>query len=185
MGDILSCLDPVRTCRRYSLDLRNVQMASVLLIIHYNYNSPHILFTKRSSALKLHSGEICFPGGKFAKDDKSLYYTAIRETKEEVGLDFTEKDISGSLEAVKTLTSNYIIVPYITVQYNIPKPRIIAHEVQRVLDVPLPEVLKTIAPDKAHGYLSVKDTFKFRYKNEVIWGATARILKQLYDRLYK
>jgi 8-oxo-dGTP pyrophosphatase MutT (NUDIX family) len=185
MGDILSCLDPVTTHTTYSLgDHHSVQMASVLLIIHYNYSRPHILLTKRSSALRSHSGEICFPGGKFAKDDKSLYHTAIRETKEEVGLDFTEKDISGSLEAVKTLTSNYIIVPYITVQHKIPRPRILLNEVQRVLDVPLTDILKTISPDKAHGYLSVKDTFKFTYKNEVIWGATARILKQLRDRLH-
>ena len=182
--DIVSCLDPVVTHTAYSLGQHSVPMASVLLIIHYNYSRPHILLTKRSSALKSHSDEICFPGGKFAKDDKSLYYTAIRETKEEVGLNFTEKDISGSLEAVKTLSSNYIIVPYITVQDKIPKPTILFNEVQRVLDVPLTDILKTIAPDREHRYLSGKDTFKFTYKNEVVWGATARILKQLHDRLY-
>jgi 8-oxo-dGTP pyrophosphatase MutT (NUDIX family) len=183
-GDILSCLDPVVTHTAYSLGQYSVPMASVLLIIHYNYSRPHILLTKRSSALKSHSGEICFPGGQFAKDDKSLYYTAIRETKEEVGLNFTEKDISGSLKAVKTLTSNYVIIPYITVQDKIPKPTILFNEVQRVLDVSLTDILKTIAPDREHGYLSSKDTFKFTYKNEVVWGATARILKQLHDRLY-
>jgi 8-oxo-dGTP pyrophosphatase MutT (NUDIX family) len=180
---ILSSLDPVRTDTTYSLGLHTIPMASVLLIIHYNYGIPHILLTKRSSALTSHSGEISFPGGKFTRDDKLLYYTAIRETKEEVGLDFTEEDISGRLEAVKTLTSNYIIVPYITVQDKIPKPRILYDEVQKVLDVPLVGVLKTIAPDKVHGYLSRRDNFKFKYKNEVIWGATARILKQLHDRL--
>ncbi|HZC20260.1 MAG TPA: CoA pyrophosphatase, partial [Nitrososphaeraceae archaeon] len=95
----------------HPLSINTVQMASVLLIIHYNYNTPHILLTKRSSTLRSHSGEICFPGGKFAKDDRTLYHTAIRETKEEIGLDFKEKDISGSLEAVRTLTSNYMIVP--------------------------------------------------------------------------
>src|ERR687888_2038793 len=168
-GDILSCLDPVATHTRYSLgDHHSVQMASVLLIIHYNYSRPHILLTKRSSDLRSHSGEICFPGGKFAKDDKSLYYTAIRETKEEVGLDFTEKDISGSLEAVKTLTSNYIIVPYITVQDKIPRPRILLDEVQRILDVPLVDVLNTVTADKRRGYLPTEDTFMFRYNSEVI-----------------
>ena len=101
-----------------------------------------------------------------------------------MGLNFTEKDISGSLKAVKTLTSNYVIIPYITVQDKIPKPTILFNEVQRILDVPLTDILKTIAPDREHGYLSGKDTFKFTYKIEVVWVDTARILKQLHDRLY-
>jgi 8-oxo-dGTP pyrophosphatase MutT (NUDIX family) len=183
--DILSCLDPVtRIHLERSSGLHDsAQLASVLLIIHYNYSIPYILFTKRSSSLTLHAGQICFPGGKFVKDDKALYFTALRETKEEVGLDFMEKDICGSLEAVRTLTSNYLITPYITVQDKIPKPKILVSEVQRVLDVPLLDVLNTITPDKGRGYLHSENTFKFRYNNEVIWGATARILKQLYDRL--
>jgi 8-oxo-dGTP pyrophosphatase MutT (NUDIX family) len=181
--DILSCLDPVGTNTTYSSRLHTAQLASVMIIIHYSYGIPRILLTKRSSGLTFHSGEISFPGGKFAREDKLLYHTAIRETKEEVGLDFTEEDIAGSLRPVKTLTSNFIIVPYITVQDKIAIPRILRGEVQKVLDVPLVGILKTIAPDKGHSYLSIKDNFKFKYKNEVIWGATARILKQLHDRL--
>ena len=185
--DILSCLDPVtRSHLEHSSGLHDsAQLASVLLIIHYNYSIPYILFTKRSSSLTLHAGEICFPGGKFVKKDKALYFTALRETKEEVGLDFMEKDICGSLEAVRTLTSNYIVTPYITVQDKIPKPKILLDEVQRILDVPLVDVLNTVTADKRRGYLPTEDTFMFRYNSEVIWGATARILKQLYDRLFR
>ena len=182
--DILSCLGPVKTDIPYSFGDRTVQLASVLLIIHHNYEIPHILFTKRSSALTLHPGEISFPGGKFVIGDHVLQHTALRETKEELGLDFSEEEISGSLEAVKTLTSNYMIVPYITLKDKIPKPKVLFSEVEKVLDVPLEAVLKTITPDKAHGYLSDNNNFKFKYKKEVIWGATARILKQLHDRLH-
>jgi 8-oxo-dGTP pyrophosphatase MutT (NUDIX family) len=183
-GDILSSLDPVTTSHSENfLELRDSpQMASVLLIIHYNYSKPYILFTKRSSSLISHAGQICFPGGKFVKDDKALYFTALRETKEEVGLDFMEKDICGSLEAVRTLTSNYIITPYVTVQDKISKPKIFIDEVQRILDVPLLDVLNTVTADKGHGS---EEAFMFRYDSEVIWGATARILKQLYDRLFR
>jgi 8-oxo-dGTP pyrophosphatase MutT (NUDIX family) len=186
-GDILSCLDPVTRGQSEHLTelCDNPRMASVLLIIHYSYSTPYILFTKRSSSLTSHAGEICFPGGKFVKGDKALYFTALRETKEEVGLDFMEKDICGSLEAVRTLTSNYIVTPYITVQDKIPKPKILLDEVQRILDVPLVDVLNTVTADKRRGYLPTEDTFMFRYNSEVIWGATARILKQLYDRLFR
>jgi len=184
--DILSCADPIRTSylEHFVRLHESGRLASVLLIIHYNYGIPYILFTKRSSSLVSHAGEICFPGGKFVKGDKALYFTALRETKEEVGLDFKKKDISGSLEAVRTVTSNYIIIPYITVQDKIPKPRILLDEVQKILDVPLLEVLNSVTPDKGLGKMPSKEMFKFKYNREVIWGATAKILKQLYDRLF-
>src|SRR5918911_4973703 len=94
------------------------------------------------------------------------------------------KDICGSLESVRTVTSNYIITPYITVQDRIPRPRILLDEVQKILDVPLLDVLNTLTPDKERGKMLSKGRFKFTYNREVIWGATARILKQLYDRLF-
>jgi 8-oxo-dGTP pyrophosphatase MutT (NUDIX family) len=183
--DILTCLDPVtRPHIKHSLGRDRPLKASVLLIIHYGYGLPRILFTKRSSGLKSHAGEVCFPGGTFVKEDRELYFTALRETKEEVGLAFTEKDISGSLEPVRTVTSNYLITPYITVQDNIPKPNILLDEVQCILDVPLLDLLNTVASDRLHGHITSKDRFIFKYKGEVIWGATASIVKQLYDRLF-
>ena len=159
------------------------QIAAVLVIIHYNHTRPHILLTKRSSSLKHHSGEISFPGGRYSKNDKSLCSTAIRETNEEVGLTIEEKDIIGNLNIVKTLTSNYTIVPYVTLQDKIPKPRILVNEVERIVDVSLIDVLKTMSIDTDHYNLSIKEVYKFTYQREVIWGATARILKQLYDCL--
>lgn len=182
----MSCADPIRTnyLEHFARLHESGRLASVLLIIHYNYGIPYILFTKRSYSLVSHAGEICFPGGKFVKGDKALYFTALRETKEEVGLDFKKKDICGSLEAVRTVTSNYIITPYITVQEKIPKPRILLDEVQKILDVPLLDVLNSVTPDKELGKMPSKEMFKFKYDREVIWGATAKILKQLYDRLF-
>lgn len=183
--DILTCLDPVtRPDLMHARGHDRPVMASVLLIIHYGNGLPRILFTKRSSGLKSHTGEVCFPGGRFVKEDRELYFTALRETKEEVGLAFTERDICGSLEPVRTVTSNYLITPYITVQDNILKPMILSDEVECILDVPLLGLLKTLASDTLHGYISTKDRFIFKYKSEVIWGATASIVKQLHDRLF-
>ena len=59
----------------------------VLVIIHYSEIIPHIILTKRSSNLRSHANEISFPGGKYANEDNSLIETAIRETKEEIGID--------------------------------------------------------------------------------------------------
>jgi 8-oxo-dGTP pyrophosphatase MutT (NUDIX family) len=183
--DILMHLDPVtRPHLKHILGGDGALIASVLLIIHYNYGQPQILLTKRSSGLKSHAGEVCFPGGAYIEEDRELHFTALRETKEELGLAFKEKDICGSLEPVRTVTSNYIITPYITVQDNIPKPRIFSDEVQRILDVPLVGLLTTLASDRLHGYTCNEDRFIFKHEGEVIWGATASIVKQIYDRIF-
>jgi 8-oxo-dGTP pyrophosphatase MutT (NUDIX family) len=143
-----------------------------------------VLLTRRSSKLKYHTGEISFPGGQYCRAiDPSLLDTALRETTEEVGLCFTAEDILGRLRTVYTLTSNFTIVPFITIQKNIPEPKILASEVDCVVDIPLQETLATFEPDVEHYHISQKGVYKFTYGDFVIWGATARILKQLYDCL--
>jgi 8-oxo-dGTP pyrophosphatase MutT (NUDIX family) len=159
--------------------------AAVLIIVHSENNIPHILLTRRSSKLKYHTGEISFPGGQFSRgEDQNLLDTALRETREEVGLSFKPSDILGRLQTVYTLTSNFIIVPFITIQESIPEPRILASEVDCIVDVPLHETLATFEPDVEHYHISQKGVYKFTYRQFVIWGATARIFKQLYDSLY-
>jgi 8-oxo-dGTP pyrophosphatase MutT (NUDIX family) len=157
------------------------RVAAVLVIIHYNGEIPHLLLTKRSSRITAHANEVSFPGGSFDKADISLADTAIRETKEEIGLHFQKSDLIGHLAVVRTLTSNFIIYPFVTLQDKTLAPTILNDEVQDIIDAPLLATLKTMDKDYYHSYL--EDTYKFTYRSEVIWGATARILKQLYDCL--
>jgi 8-oxo-dGTP pyrophosphatase MutT (NUDIX family) len=159
--------------------------AAVLVIIHYHLPGlPFIFLTKRSANLKLHRSEISFPGGKHQIGDLTLLETALRETKEEIGIAFTPDDVAGSLPPVRTMTSNHYIVPFVTVQDMLPKYRIYEQEVEEVIDAPLIETLNTIEPDKDHFYIS-KNALKFTYNGNVIWGATSRIMKQLYDLLIR
>jgi hypothetical protein len=72
-------------------------------------------------------------------------------------------------------------VPFITIQENIPEPKICANEVDCIVDVPLQETLAAFEPDIEHYQISRKGVYKFTYQGFVIWGATARILKQLHD----
>ena len=198
------------------------RLAAVLVIIHYKYMDnnnedndddyknehnnnndkiPYLLLTKRSSRITSHANEISFPGGSFDKSDASLADTAIRETKEEIGLHFQKSDLIGHLAAVRTLTSNFIIYPFVTLQDKKTLiPTILTDEVQDIIDAPLLETLQTMDKDynynysyyyyphhhhlyRHHHYSSLEDAYKFTYRNEVIWGATARILKQLHDCL--
>ena len=180
---ILSFLRPALVDRPYlPADATFARPAAVLVIIHYHKDRPHVFLTKRSSSLKTHRGEISFPGGRYIESDGTLLATALRETAEEIGITFTIDQIIGCLSAVRTMTSNHFIVPFVTIQEMLPRYRISATEVETVIDVPLIETLKNIEPDAEH-YRLAKDAFKFSYGNNVIWGATARVLKQMHDIL--
>lgn len=183
--EILSLIQPALADRPYlPADAASATPAAVLVIIHYHKDSPHVFLTRRSSTLKSHRGEISFPGGRYIKSDNTLLATALRETEEEVGIAFTHDQVAGSLRAVRTMTSNHFIVPFVTVQDMLPKYRTAASEVEAVIDLPLIQTLKSIEPDTEH-YRLAKDACKFTYNSNVIWGATARILKQLYDLLVR
>jgi len=182
---ILSFLKPALIERPYlPADAEMSIPSAVLVIIHYHKNTPYVFLTKRSSKLKSHTGEISFPGGKYIASDGTLLGTALRETAEEVGIVFNIDQIVGCLSAVRTMTSNHFIVPFVTVQDMLPRYRISASEVEAVIDVPLIETLKSIQQDTEH-YHVTRDAFKFTYKNHVIWGATARVLKQMHDILIR
>jgi 8-oxo-dGTP pyrophosphatase MutT (NUDIX family) len=182
---ILSFLRPALVDRPYlPADAAFARPAAVLVIIHYHKDRPHVFLTKRSSTLKLHRGEISFPGGSYVERDGTLLATALRETAEEVGIVFNIDQIIGCLSAVRTMTSNHFVVPFVTIQEMLPQYRISASEVEAVIDVPLIETLKSIEPDAEH-YRLAKDAFKFTYDNNVIWGATARVLKQMHDILLR
>src|ERR671917_734209 len=184
-NQILSFLSPALVGRPHlPADAALATPAAVLVIIHYHKDRPHIFLTKRSSNLKSHTGEISFPGGRYVESDGTFLATALRETAEEVGIAFSIDQIVGCLNAVRTMTSNHFIVPFVTLQDMLPQYRISASEVEAVIDVPLIETLKSIQVDIEHYYVA-KDAFKFTYENNVIWGATARVLKQMHDILLR
>jgi 8-oxo-dGTP pyrophosphatase MutT (NUDIX family) len=157
-------------------------LSSVLIIIHFTNIKPSIILTKRSSLLKNHKNEISFPGGTFKEADGSLINTAIRETKEEIGLDFSTNEINGCFQLVKTLTSRYIIVPFITFQDRIKQTNLLRDEVSNILDIPVFDLFENL--DNNFNYRNFTSSYLFRYNNEIIWGATARILKQIRDCFY-
>ena len=182
---ILSFLRPALVDRPYlPADAALATPAAVLVIIHYHKDRPHVFLTKRSSNLKSHTGEISFPGGRYVEGDGTFLKTALRETAEEVGIEFTIDQIVGCLSAVRTMTSNHFIVPFVTIQDILPQYRISSSEVEAVIDAPLIETLESIELDTEHYHLA-KDAFKFTYGKNVIWGATARVLKQMHDILLR
>lgn len=155
------------------------KVAGVLVIIHPLNNIPHIVLTKRSLRLKDHAGQISFPGGNLEVEDLSPLDTALRETREEIGLEIHRDTIIGGLDSVQTSTSKYVIYPYVTMV----ESRLYLRandEVEKILNIPIPNILDILLQ-----YSLATDGSTYRrgihipWEDEVIWGATATILKQL------
>ena len=159
---------------------KQFKFASVMIIIHFTTGDPHIILIKRTKVVKNHAGEISFPGGNFTQIDVNMLQTAIREIEEELGIKIDREQVIGSLNAERTLTSRYIIYPYVTLLDKIPKIVATNYEVEKIIDAPLISLLKSRESDVKHQEeYSISQLPKFTYNNEVVWGATARILDQL------
>ena len=156
------------------------KLASVLIII---YDSPpKILMTKKPASMMQHGGEISFPGGKYVESDNDLLETAIRETKEETGLEISKNDVIGQLNQVTTLNSGFTILPFVCILDRI--SNLVANsEVETFLEIPFVTFLKTLENDIDPNHNSIQEMYTFTFNNNLVWGASARMLKQIKDNL--
>lgn len=156
------------------------KLSSVLVIIYGS--DPKLLMIEKSRHLNNHAGEIAFPGGKWTDDDIDLLDTALRETKEEIGLSISRDDVIGQLENVMTLNSGYTITPFVCIIDKIPQLKADS-EVESILHMPMISLLQTLDDDRDLGHQSLQEMYTFTYNDRIVWGASARILKQLVNRL--
>jgi 8-oxo-dGTP pyrophosphatase MutT (NUDIX family) len=156
------------------------RQAAVLLPLFKNATGYHLVFTKRTETLRHHKGQVSFPGGSFDPADGDLLNTALRESYEEVGIQPEHVSILGRLDDLSTFSTNFTISPFVgSIPYPYPfRPNPV--EVAIVFDVPL-----SVFADPAVGrsYLRTRDDgatiedYEFHVNGEVIWGATARIIR--------
>jgi 8-oxo-dGTP pyrophosphatase MutT (NUDIX family) len=156
--------------------------AAVLVPMHGWPDNPGLVFTERRSDLNRHAGEISFPGGR-RDEGEELLDTALREAEEEIGLSRERVEIVGCLPPIGTFVTNYKVHPFVgLIEEGLrfePNPT----EVESVLIASLDALASTYAkrrlvrrgiPIKTDTYLIV---------DKLIWGATARILGDLFRHL--
>ena len=156
------------------------RLASVLVVIYGK--EPIVVMTEKPKDMKFHAGEISFPGGKLEKNDSDLLDTALRETKEEIGLEISKDEVIGQLDPVITLNSGFLILPFISVVDSIPKLSA-NREVEKIFHIPFESFLKTMAHDPDPTHNIIQEMFIFEYQKQIVWGASARILKQIQSSL--
>jgi 8-oxo-dGTP pyrophosphatase MutT (NUDIX family) len=156
--------------------------AAVLVPMHNWPDRPGLVFTERRSDLKRHAGEISFPGGR-RDEGEELLETALREAEEEIGLSRDNVQIAGALPPIGTFVTNYKVHPFVG----------LIEEGMRFEPNPteVESVLVASLDDLAAGYekrrlvrrgVPIK-TDTYLIGDKLIWGATARILAELFARL--
>jgi len=165
-------------------DAESLTPASVLVPIVARQPELTVIFTQRAAHLKDHSGQVSFPGGRVAAGDPSAEATALRETREEIGLDSARVEVIGRMGEYRTRTG-YRITPVVGIIMPPFELRADANEVDEIFEVPLAFLLDP-ANHQRHSREwqgSQRWFFAIPYQRYYIWGATAGMLVNLSRQL--
>jgi 8-oxo-dGTP pyrophosphatase MutT (NUDIX family) len=157
--------------------------AAVLVPLTVRDGALAVLLTRRRDDLRSHAGEYSFPGGRRDRGEPNLLATALRETHEEVGIDQSSIEVIGALQPTATIATDFSIHPFVGLV-----PGDVAHiaepaEVAEVLELPLDELLQGRRRQELRRRDVAFRTSVYPVGDRAIWGATARILDDLADRL--
>lgn len=158
--------------------------AAVLIAIVPRADGPTVLLTRRAAALRSHSSQVAFPGGRVDAVDGSPVITALRETEEEIGLPRERVRTLGFLDAYLTGTG-YRIVPVVALVETPFSLTLNAHEVDEAFEAPLSFLLDP-ANHRREGreWQGLYRTYyAMPFGDRYIWGATAGMIRNLYERL--
>jgi 8-oxo-dGTP pyrophosphatase MutT (NUDIX family) len=175
-------LDPARA----SDDTRAWTPAAVLMGLVEREEGLSVLLTRRADTLRNHTGQVAFPGGR-CDPGETPWETALREAEEEIGLDPSLVELAGLSTPYRTVGTGYEIIP--VVGFISPDLRLTPnpHEVAEIFETPFGFLMdpsnlelherETPAGDRRRFYATT-------WEGQYIWGATAGLLRALYDRLY-
>jgi 8-oxo-dGTP pyrophosphatase MutT (NUDIX family) len=161
--------------------------AAVLVPLFQKGGRYHVLFTKRTDRVKHHKGEISFPGGVADEGDEDVEATALRETFEEIGLPEKHVEILGKLDDAITISSAHLITPVVAEIAYPYRFSINEEEIEELIEIPL-EAFLDENRWKEETYLNGDKkvlSYRLEYEGRIIWGATARIMRQFLDILFE
>lgn len=161
---------------------RMLREAGVLVAIRAQ--TGQVILTKRSARLKHHPGQIAFAGGKVDEGDADAIAAALREADEEIGLKADQVEVLGTLPAHETVTG-FTVIPVVALIHGAFDPVPEAGEVAEVFEVPLSHVTMSanFCVEGRRWQGRKRFYYTVPYGPYYIWGATARILRALAERM--
>jgi 8-oxo-dGTP pyrophosphatase MutT (NUDIX family) len=166
-----------------AIEVRGRTEAGVLVPLYLDDGALHVVFTRRRDDLRRHPGEISFPGGRYEEGEADLRATALREAEEEIGLPADAVEIVGALQPTPTIATGYAVYPFVGMIEPGRTWTPSAREVAEVLELSLQDLIDGYGRRRLvrRGLPIRTDTFLVG--EHLIWGATARILADLLDRI--
>jgi 8-oxo-dGTP pyrophosphatase MutT (NUDIX family) len=169
-----------RTPRVIEADPASYKDAAVLIPLFRRDSEFVVILTQRTDRVEHHKGQISFPGGHVDEDDVSFKDAALREAEEEIGLFRKDVQILGPLDDQTTVASQFVVHPFVGLT---PYPYDFEsnpEEVERILEVPFEVFTSGAFEVDGHQVTYEGRTYTtpaYRYQRDLIWGATARIMK--------
>jgi 8-oxo-dGTP pyrophosphatase MutT (NUDIX family) len=166
-----------------AIDAHGQTEAAVLVPLYGYPERPGIVFTERRHDMRRHAGEISFPGGRRDNPGETLLETALREAEEEIGLDPAGVEVVGALPPIGTFVTSFKVHPFVGLIADdlrfVPSPA----EVETVLALSIDELREGFAMRRLVRRGVPIRTPTYVVGEQLIWGATARILGELLARL--
>jgi len=171
---------------RRALTLEGRVRAAVLVLFVYRGGAPALVFGKKTEDVPHHKGQFSFPGGVVQHSDGSVADAALREAWEEVGLEAGLVEVLGLFDDVATAVTNFVITPVLGLARGEPTFRPDGREIERVIEIPLAHLLRPGAfrVDDWGREGARREVVFVDYGEDVVWGTTGRILRELLDALF-
>jgi 8-oxo-dGTP pyrophosphatase MutT (NUDIX family) len=165
------------------MDAPGSKDAAVLVPLYVDGGQLHAVFTKRRDDLRRHAGEISFPGGRPDFPDEDLRVTALREAEEEIGLPRDDVELVGALPPTGTFVTGYKIHPFVGVIGPATEWKLQPNEVEMILELSIPDLVRGFEMQRLIRRGVPIKTPTYTVEGNLIWGATARIVQGLLERI--
>jgi len=159
------------------------RLAAVLIPV-VDADDPLLVFTQRTDELPRHAGEISFPGGMADPVDRTLQETALRETREELGIGSSAIDVLGATDPVHTFVSSILVVPFVGWLSERPILHPDPGEIAEVLEFPISALMEaetSVEWERPDGHVYRGSAFEL--DGRTIWGATGAMLHAFLGHL--
>ena len=161
------------------------RLGAVLIPLYLHEGRLSVVLIKRPNYSGTHSGQVSFPGGKHEEEDPDLQFTALRESREEVGLPPQSVEVIGQLTDLYIPPSNFLVHPFVGFVRELPELVPDQHEVESILQ---PEMSHFFEHDFREKDIRITEHFSlnapyYEVDGHTVWGATAMILAELQQVL--